>query len=268
MCCGAREREFFTIVALGESELYLKSVSSSAMTIHSTLFSVEFLMISSSTRRRIFRLFSQWPRSVLGICVEMVGMASSRTSLKILKWIVNCAQERRIIGKRSLWYFSQVFTANKTLSSLNGLPWRESNNNLSQLYDFTTLRKELCRLHRRCPRPSRKWHIRARGGRTSKALASSWWSCPRSKWTARARGQRRWRSPWLACRTAVIAQPVWWIMNEKSERVKNRKSISEPVQMDGEVSSSRVHSESTRVAVWWITDLWRSGTENATPART
>lgn len=104
------------------SSIYLKSVSSSAMTIHSTFFSVEFFAISSNTSRKILKLFSQCPRSVFSTFVAIVGIAPSRTSLKILKWIVNCAQVRRIIGKRSLWYFSQVFTANKTLSRLMGLP--------------------------------------------------------------------------------------------------------------------------------------------------
>lgn len=145
--------------------IYLKSVSSSARITHSTLFSVEFFEISSNTIRSIFKLFSQCPRSVFGTSVEIVGMASSWTSLKILKWIANCAHVRRIIGNRSLWYFSQVFTANKTLSRLMGLPCGRRDNNLSQLW------LKLCAivLHRKCFLPWRKWHNQIRSGYRSKA---------------------------------------------------------------------------------------------------
>lgn len=182
------------------------------MTIHSTFRKVEFFVISSKTSRRIFKVFSQCPRSVLGMSVETVGMPSSLTSLKTLKWIVNCAHVRRIIGKRSLWNFSQVFTANKTLSRLMGLPWRKSDNNLSQLYEVTTWTFRFFVLHNKCSHPSRKWHMQIRSGCRSKAQALAWDCYRHSTWIMRARGPRQWRTRsvlWTAVLLwAVNGQPV------------------------------------------------------------
>lgn len=131
-----------------KERIYLKSVSSSAKITHSIPFKVEFFAISLSIRRKLFMLFSQWPCSVFATPVDIVGIASSCFSENILKWNVKRAQVLRINGNRSLWYFSQVLTANKTLSRLMALPWRERERRGMQTIIchnyFTSFHKNVC----------------------------------------------------------------------------------------------------------------------------